>query len=49
LTEAIIGHKNTSTTFGRYRKDYRVDVKFDAIKQVDFGLDHPAYLAKWLK
>ncbi|MCL7421608.1 MAG: tyrosine-type recombinase/integrase [Methylobacter sp.] len=41
LTEAIMGHENDSMSYGRYGKDYRVDVMFDAIKQVDFGLNHP--------
>ncbi|WP_036249787.1 site-specific integrase [Methylobacter sp. BBA5.1] len=41
VTEAIMGHENNSMSYGRYGKDYRVDVMFDVIKQVDFGLSHP--------
>lgn len=40
VSEAIIGHEGKSMTYGRYGKDYRVDVMFDAIKQVDYGLRH---------
>ncbi|WP_432745415.1 DUF6538 domain-containing protein [Methylobacter sp. G7] len=41
VAEAIIGHESDSMTYGRYGKDYRVDVMFDAIKLIDFGLNHP--------
>lgn len=43
VAEAIIGHESDSMTYGRYGKDYRVTVMYDAIKLVNFGLDYPAY------
>ncbi|WP_019868587.1 DUF6538 domain-containing protein [Methylovulum miyakonense] len=44
VAEAIIGHESESMTYGRYGKDYRVGVMFDAIKLVDFGISYQGYL-----
>lgn len=41
IAEAIIGHESDSMTYGRYGKDYQVDVMFDAIRLVDFSLNYP--------
>lgn len=38
VAEAIAGHESDSMSYGRYGKDYRVDVMYDAIKSVDYGL-----------
>ena len=43
VAEAIMGHESSSMSYGRYGKNYKVDVMFDAIKSVDYGLNHPKY------
>lgn len=40
VAQAILGHESDSMSYGRYGKDYRLDVMKDAILLVDYGLTH---------
>jgi len=41
ISKAILGHEDASMTYGRYGKTYKVEVMYEAVKQVDFELKHP--------
>jgi hypothetical protein len=44
VIKAIVGHEDDSITTGRYGKSFKMEILFEAIKTLDYGLNIPALL-----